>query len=104
MAVKQGQDPHSEGRRKFLNRLGSLAVYSIPACAAITGGSMRTAHAKKKASKKKASKKKAAHSVPEPGTLALVGLGVAATVGFAARKTRKRGLAARKAQKPKSDD
>ena len=99
MAVKQGQDPHSEGRRKFLNRLGSLAVYSVPACAAITGGTMRTAHAKKKASKKKA-----AHSVPEPGTLALVGLGVAATVGFAARKTRKRGLAARKAQKPKSDD
>jgi hypothetical protein len=61
---------------------------------------MRVAHA----AKKKAKKKKSAVSVPEPGTLALVGLGVAATVGFAARKTRKRGLAARKAQKPKSDD
>lgn len=82
MAIRDRLDQNSEGRRKFLARLGSLAVYSVPACAAITGGGMREAYAAG------GGEEETPQSVPEPGTLALVGLGVAA-VALAARKTKK---------------
>ena len=107
MVVKHQLDGYSEGRRKFLNRLSSLAVYSVPVCAAIAGGSMRDAYAKQTPEKLEEQQKreeeklkrelekivekqeKKAVSVPEPATLALVGLGAAAAVALAARKTKK---------------